>query len=78
MKSVTHEDTEENNDYSVDPLADPRLDKFDLYNMVDSSERDAIMNANPSFVVDGSDSVQAAPEAAVDSSSVTSDAGSGE
>lgn len=49
MKAVPHEDTEYNDDYSVDPLADPRLDKMDLFNMVDTKHRDAIMSAQASF-----------------------------
>lgn len=55
MKAVDHEDTELNNDYSVDPLADPRLDKMDLFNMVDSKDRDAVMNSTPSFDVGPAD-----------------------
>lgn len=55
MKAVEHEDTEFNNDFSVDPLADPRLDRMDLYNMVDSKDRDKIMNAQSSYDVGPSD-----------------------
>lgn len=77
MKSVEHEDKELNNDYSVDPLADPRLDKMDLYNMVSPEDRDKVMNAQSSFAVaDGdSDNLGATAESAVDS---TSESGSGE
>lgn len=74
MKAVEHEDTEENNDFSVDPLADPRLDKMDLYNMVDSQDRDRIMSAQSSFATEQSDYI---PEAAAADES-TSDSGSGE
>lgn len=74
MKSVPHEDDEFNNDFSVDPLADPRLDKMDLYNMVSSNQRDEIMNAQPSFNVGDSDLLPAAAA----SSESTSDSGSGE
>ncbi len=49
MKSIDHEDKENNNDFSVDPLADPRLDKMDLFNFVDTKDRDVIMNASTSF-----------------------------
>ncbi|QXN75226.1 hypothetical protein [Microvirus mar46] len=51
MKTVPHEDTDENSDFSVDPLADPRLDKMDLFNMVDSKDRDVVMNASASYDV---------------------------
>lgn len=45
MRAVEHEDKEDNDDYAVDPMADPRLDRFDLFNMVDSRDRDAVLNA---------------------------------
>ncbi len=55
FRSVDHEDKELNSDFSVDPLADPRLDKMDLYAMSDSQTRDAIMNTSESFAVSDSD-----------------------
>lgn len=45
MHSVDHEDIEDNSEFGVDPLSDPRLDRLDLFNMVDSSERDILLNA---------------------------------
>lgn len=48
MKSVDHEDSDYNDDYSVDPLSDPRLDKMDLFNLVDTKDRDKIMSAHAS------------------------------
>lgn len=76
MKSVEHEDDELNNDYTVDPLADPRLDKMDLFNMVDSQDRDAIMNSTPSFDVGPSDATDILNSPKPVES--TSDSGSGE
>lgn len=75
MKSVEHEDDELNNDYSVDPLADPRLDKMDLFGMVDSQDRDKIMNATSSFDVGPSDDLGPVSEASDETPSVS---GSGE
>lgn len=71
MKSVEHEDSDLNNDFSVDPLADPRLDKLDLFNMVDGDDRDVLMNSNPSVVSAGGDDFG-------DDSESSSDSGSGE
>lgn len=61
MKAVPHEDKENNDNFDVDPLADPRYDKMDLYNLSSVKDRDAIMNASESFASSDSDSVSSAP-----------------
>lgn len=76
MKSVEHEDDEMNNDFFVDPLADPRYDKLDLFNMCDGDQRDAIMNASPSFVAADGDDDYGLLES--DASKTSSESGSGE
>lgn len=75
FKSVQHEDDELNSDYSIDPLADPRLDRMDLFNMVDSDQRDELMNASASYNV-SSDVVESPSEAS--EAAPKSAAGSGE
>lgn len=79
MRSVEHEDKEDNNDYSVDPMADPRLDRFDLFNMVDSRDRDAVLNASRGDAVSLSDendpTFQPSEQSSVQSAATTGSSG---